>query len=64
MNLPSPSRLDAYRMALEFIFWACREILKLALFGALTTYCIVSLVQGELPWVSEFLSILSRLLEH
>ena len=56
------SRLDAHRETLELIFWAIRECLKLALFTAITIYCIASLAQGEFPWTRDFLALLSRLL--
>jgi len=61
MNSSSPSRLDAYRAVLEFIFWTCREILKLALFAAITACCIVSLIQGDRPWMGKLLTLASRL---
>lgn len=61
MNSSSSSRLDAHRAALELVFWAAREFLKLAVSTAATVYCIVSMIHGELPWARDLLAVVARL---
>lgn len=55
------SRLGPRKEDLEIFFWAARELLKLALLTVATAFCIVALLQGEIPGIRELAMLIAWL---
>jgi len=59
----APNDLESLRVRraqLELLFWAAREVLKLAALVALTVYLVVSVANGHPSGYTELLDALKR----
>jgi len=55
------SGLEPHKEDLEIFFWAARELLRLALLTVATAFCIVALLQGEIPGIRELAMLIAWL---